>query len=408
MFTSRLTRASLQIVLSPTLLLLAAAGCDDGGTSTPVSGAAAGLAILSSNYQLTSVSVYDPKTAKLTDDCVPPAELSKDTALPSGTQHGELVVIDRENSKIKLFDPATCMKRAELSVSTGGFKAYPHDVVYLSPTKSYVTRYETNAAPTADPNDFDEGEDLLVVDVSVSAEPKIVKRIPLTASAATLQARPDRAILAGDKVYVTLNNLAADFSAAGPGRVAIVDPATDTVTGTIDLPDQTDCSGLEYAAATKKLYVTCGGAFSDADQAAKSALVEIDLSTATPAVARTIQAKALGARPIGYQQTAVVGDQAYVGTMGELDLTTGAMLSSDSFYVAALAGGAPTKILDGGAFNLGRPAADATTKLLYLPDGDATTPRVRIIDLSGATPTAGTPFEPNPAGHLPPREAAWF
>lgn len=398
--------------LPPTLLLLStlagASGCDGAdGTKGPISGPRTGLAILSSNYTLTSVSLYDPKTEALVDDCVAPADLSKDVTLPSGTQHGELVVIDRDKSVIKFVDPSDCTKRAELSVSTGGFKANPHDVVSISATKAYLTRYETNAKPTADPGDFDDGDDLLIIDPST---PAITGRISLatSASGAMLQARPDRALLAGGKVYVTLNNLAGDFSAAGPGRVAIVDPTTDTVTGTINLPEQTGCSGLEYAAATNRLYVTCGGEFSDTDQTAKSALVEIDLSTPTPTIARTLPATKLGTRPIGYFGTSVLGEQVFVGTMGALDFATGAMTAADAFHVTTFAGDAPTKLVDGGAFNLGRPATDGASKRLFLPDGDAKTPQVQVFDISGAAPVAGTPFEPNPAGHLPPREAAWY
>lgn len=386
-------------------VLAAASACDDGGT-TPAGGTHAGLALLSSNYTLSSVSLYDPKTGVVVDNCVPQAELSKDVTLPSGTQNGELVIVDRDRSMIKFVNPSTCVERTKLSVSTGGFKGNPHDIVYISPTKSYVTRYETNAAATADPADFDEGDDLLVIDPSM---PKVVGRIALAsqASSVTLQARPDRAILAGGKVYVTLNNLAGDFSAAGPGRVAVVDPTTDTVTGVIDLPDQTGCSGIDYDAASKHLYVTCGGEFSDTDQTAKSAFVEIDVSTATPAVARTILAKDLGTRPMSYHAAPVVGAQVFVGTTGALDLM-GAMIAADALVTVTLGETTGTKIIDGGAYNLGRAAADATAKLLFLPDGDATTPRVRIFDLSAATPVAGTPFEPNPAGHLPPREAAWY
>jgi hypothetical protein len=70
--------------------------------------------------------------------------------------------------------------------------------------------------------------------------------------------------------------------------------------------------------------------------------------------------------------------------------------------------GASTKILDGGTFNLGRAVVDAATKRVFLPDSDATTPRVHIFDASGAAVVPSATFEPNPAGHLPPREIAWY
>jgi hypothetical protein len=379
----------------------AAASPPAGGLATP------GLALLNSDYKSSSVSLYNPTSHTLIDDCVPSTTLSKDVAMPTGFQHGELVVIDRASSVIDFVNPAVCAVRAQLSVSTGGFKANPHDVVNISSTKAYVARYEKNAAPTPDPSDFDDGDDLLIIDPSV---PKVIGRIGLTtyATGAMLQARPDRALLANGLVYVALNSLSADFSADGPGRVVVVDPTTDTVTGMIDLPDQTGCSGLAYADATKKLYVTCGGEFGDADETATSALVEIDLSGATPALGRIVTGKSLGTQPVSYTAAVLLDGIAYIETAGALDFTTNKMTAPDTLYGVALATGTPTKVVDGGAFNLGRPALDAESKTLFLPDGDATTPRVRVFDVSGATAVAGTPFEPNPADHLPPREAAWY
>lgn len=393
------------------LVALVAVGCGNDATpAAPGKGFASALAFVNSDYKNASVSLYDPATKKLVDDCVATADLSKDVALPTGAQHGELVVIQRDLSVIDFVNPTECTIRTMLSVSTGGFKANPHDVVSVSATKAYVLRYEKNATPTADPSDFDEGDDLLIIDPSM---PKVTGRIDLsthatTVAGATIQARPDRALLANGLVFVTLNSLSADFSAAGPGRVVVVDPATDTVTGTIDLPDETGCSGLTYVEATKQLYVSCGGEFSDADQAAKSALVTIDLSGATPVLGKIVTAKSIGTQPLSYAAATIFGTNAYVGTAGALDFTTNAMTAPDSLYAVPLAAGTPTKVVDGGAFNLGHPLVDATSKTLFLPDADATAPTVRVFDVSGAAAVAGTGFEPNPTEHLPPRDVTAY
>jgi hypothetical protein len=388
----------------------AAGGCDNnvnpggGGMATP------GVALLNSDYKSSTVSLYDPTTHALVDDCVHASTLSADTAMPTGFQHGELVIIDRADAVIDFVNPAVCAVRAQLSVSTGGFKLNPHDVVNVSSTKAYVTRYDKNATPTADPSDFDEGDDLLIIDPSV---PMVTGRIDMsshatTVAGATIQARPDRALLANGLVYVTLNNLSSDFKADAPGRVAIVDPASDAVTGVVDLPGQTGCSGLAYDDATMKLYVSCGGESLDADQTATSALVELDVSGAAPVVGKIVTGKSLGTQPVSYTAVALLSANAYVGTAGALDFTTNEMTAPDTLYSVALATGAATKVVDGGAFNLGRPAIDAGSKTLLLPDGDSTKPLVRVFDLSGSVAVAGTSFEPNPTDHLPPREAAWY
>lgn len=341
---------------------------------------AAGLAIVSSDYSVSSVALYDPATGTLADDC-----------LTSAGDGGRWA-------------------RAQLSVSTGGFKAHPHDVVGLSDHKAYVTRYETNASPTAAADDFDEGDDLLIVDpaaVSVTGRISLAALATAGPGGTTTQARPDRAVLAEGRVYVTLNNISADFAATGPGRVAVIDPATDQLLDPIDLPNQKDCSGIQYVAAAHRLYVACGGAFSDgAEQLAQSALVEIDISATPPAVGRIVRADALGTQPINFGYAAVAGETAFVGLLGALDPTTGAPLASDAFYSVPLAGGSATKLMDGGAYNLGRSLVDAGTQKVFLPDGDAVNPRVHIWDV--ASGAAGTAFEANPSGHLPPREVARY
>jgi hypothetical protein len=401
-------RSSCLAVSLAALALVAA--CTDATVPTSKGlRSSSGLAVLSSDYQSTSVSLYDPATKTLADDCVEPRSLSKDIALPTGTQGGELVLLDRDNSVIQFFDPLTCIRRTQLSVSTGGFKSNPHDIVHVSATKAYVTRYEKNAAPTPATDDFDEGDDLLIIDPSM---PAVTGRIDMsshatTAAGAMIQARPDHAVLANGLVYVTLNNLSGDFSAAGPGRVVVIDPMTDAVTGVVDLPDQTGCSGLAYDDQTMHLYVSCGGEFTDADQTAKSALVEIDVKGPAPVLGKIVKGKDLGTAPVSYTAAALLDGAAYTATAGSLDPTSGAQTAPDTFYSIALATGAGTKVIDGGAYNLGRPAIDGSSKTLFLPDGDAVTPRVRVFDVSSVA-VAGTPFEPNPRQHLPPREIAWY
>jgi hypothetical protein len=406
-------RLSLRPACSCLLALVSmslVSGCDSAAPAPTTGIASPALAILNTDYATSTVSLYDRKAGRLVDDCVAAKDLSKDAALPTGTQGGELVVIDREHAVIDFVNPTDCSMRTQLSVSTGGFKGNPHDVVHVSATKAYVLRYEKNAAPTAAAGDFDEGDDLLIIDPS---KPAVTGRIDLSTHATsvagvTLQARPDQALLANGLVYVTLDSIDVNFSAAGPGRVAIVDPATDAVTGDIDLPDQTGCSGLTYVEATKSLYVSCGGEFTDLDQAAKSALVEIDLSGAKPVIGKIISAKTLGTQPFTYSPAVVLGGLAYVGTAGALDAKTGAQTAPDSLFTVDLATATPTKVIDGGAYSLGRFAVDPTAMTLFLPDGDPATPHIQLYSVSSGAPVAGTMFEANPAEHLPPREVAIY
>lgn len=411
---------------------LAAGACDspaqkpglDGGTGGAgaaggAGGAPARLAVLSSDFTAASVALLAEDAIK--DDCLRSGTkganmeqaLSGDATLPSQPQHnGDLAVIDRKSAVITYVTVPECTPRLQFSVSTGGFKSNPHDVISVSAEKAYVTRYEKNAAPTAAADDFDDGDDLVIVDAMTGV---ITGSILLSGELAagvdpTVQARPDRGVLADGKVYVVLGSLSGDFATAGPGRVVVIDPTTDKVTGAIDLPAQTGCSAIEYHQTAKKLYVSCGGSFADgAEQAKKSALVEIDISGATPTVARVIKAVDLDGQPINFSYAAVLGDTAFVGTLGAFPNTTaGTPGTSDALFGASLEGGTPVKLKEGGAYSLGRALVDAAGKRVFLPDGDFMTPRVHVFDASTSPATLARSFEANPAGHLPPREVAFY
>lgn len=415
-------------VLGCGLLLSGGCGSDDG---PPGGGGRQGLAVLSSDYAVTTVSLYDPAAAKVTDGCVHTdaagpilrQPLLGDVALPTAPQHGgELVVIDRTNAVLSFISPADCGPRAQLSVSTGGFKANPHDVISVSADKAYVTRYETNSAPTSDPADLDEGDDLLVINPrlidatgTATSAGAILGRIALSGYAApvagaTVAARPDRGVYAGGLVYVTLGSMNADLSVAGAGRVVVIDAATDTVAGTIELPaGLKGCSAISHNAANNRLYVSCGGSFADLDQAAGSGLVQIDLAVAPPTATVVVPASALAGLPINFSYALVIGETAFIGTLGMTDFATKTMLAPDAFYAVGLgAGGTVTKLLDGGAYNFGRATVDPVRQKVYLPDGDAVAPRVHIFDAAVTPPVAAGTFVANPSTQLPPREVAWY
>lgn len=416
---------------SPAMLLvpLAAAACDGSHvTGTPIL-APAGLAILSSDQgQLTTLSLYDTGAGALVrDDCIHSGQrggalmqaLSGDVTLP--TQRDpvghELALIDRMNVTLTFLDPATCAVRSQIPVGgvgpdglgVAGFKCNPRDLIRVDAHKAYVTRYETNGSPTA--ANLDEGNDVLVLDPTSG---QIHGRIDLTAEAtagAGVLARPDRGVYAEGHVYVTLGNFDLHFTVAGTGRVVVIDPASDAVTGHIDLPDQKGCSGIEYLPETHKLYVACRTFTDDAaTQLATSALVEIDLSGDAPGiVARVVPASALGPQPLTFSHAAVLDGLAYVTQSGSRAVPEqGVPGTTDVLQAVSLDTLAGQKLFDGGAYNLGRVAVVPETHRIYLPDGDATRPRVHVFSASSGPPVSAGEFVANPAGQLPPREIARY
>lgn len=406
---SRLVR---RIVLP---LVVVAPACGDEDAEPPLA-PAAGIAVVNSDYVTTSVSLLDPRSGAVTNgNCIDSGTrtaqntlaLSGDVVLPSQPQPGNtLVTIDRTNGALTWLDPTTCTPLRQLDVSTGFF-ANPHDVVAVSATKAYVTRYEVNATPTADPSDHDDGDDLLVIDPST---PAITGRIPMAGhvvavAGATLQARPDRARLIDGKLFVALQSLSGDFMTAGHGRLVVIDTATDVVTGTIDLPGLENCGGLSYVAETETLVVACGGAFGDPDRAAGSGLAYVDVAASPPALVRTEPATPFGGRALaGYSGIAHDGAHGYAVTFGELSGEP-----KDQLWSYDVAAKTATKVLDAReSFTLGTVLVDPGRDRVYVSDASAAMPRVHVYRHDAATLVLDTSVEVNPGVGLPPRELGWY
>lgn len=384
----------------------------DGGIPSP----GVGLAVVNSDYTSTSISLLDRRTGQVTNgNCINSGTqtpnntlaLSGDVVLPSQPQAMDLLVtIDRTNGALTWIDPSTCDPLRQLDVSTG-FYANPHDVTSVSPTKAYVTRYELNSTPTNEPSDLDEGDDILIIDPSA---PAIKGRIPMASYATTvpnvtIQARPDRALRVGDKVYVVLQNLSANFQNAGPGRIVVLDTTTDTVSGTIDIPTLNNCGSLSYVETTKTLVVGCTGRYGDPDQLASSGIAYIDTGASPPALARTQPATPFGRPLASYSGIARDGALGFGVTPGEFMAQP-----TDQFWSFDVAPGTATKLDDSSdSFTFGTVLVDPSRDRVYLTDANAAEPRVHILGYGGGgTPTLETSVNANPGVGLPPRQIAWY
>jgi hypothetical protein len=373
-----------------------------------------GIAVVNSDFSSTSISLLDPTGQVRNGDCInsgtrPPAStlaLSGDVGLPSWPQPDHsLVVIDHGNGTLTWLDPATCAVQRQLDVSTGFF-ANPHDVIGVSPTKAYVTRYGRNLNPTA-ADHLDVGDDLLIIDPSV---PAITGRIDLATYAVevtgkAIQARPDRARLIGGKLFVLLNNIDGLFKAMGHGRVVVIDTATDQVASTVEIPDLANCGGLSYVERTKTLVVACGGDF-NADQAATSGLAYIDVTASPPALVRSQPAPFGGRVLAGYAGTpddGVLGFGVTPGGFGPGD-------PPDQLWVQDVPSREVTMLDDaGGSFVFGTVLDDPGHHRLFLTDATDDAPRVHVYDYTDAgAPMRTASVNASPTVGLPPREIAWY
>lgn len=381
-------------------------GASDADTLAPPA-PAAGLAVVhqDKSYKSALLSLLDPSTGTLVrDNCLNSGSLapglslamSGDVVLPSAPLPGHpLLVIDRGNGNLIWVNPANCSVTRQLSVAPG-FLAYPYDVVAVTANRLYVTRYGSNPKPSTA---LDGGGDLVVLDLDQGVPVARVDLAPY-ASCIGCNPNPDRGRVLGGKLYVTLNSFNADFSQAGTGRVVVVDPTSDKVTGTIDLTGLQNCGPIvPVPGMPKALAVSCAGAFADgADQIKASGIALIDTTT-TPPTVTNVAAMGFG-RPVSAFDLAVVNaGLGLVVVPGDFDGKF-----TDEVWRFDFAGGAPQLVLGGKAsFTLGGLVYDPTSQRVFVGDADAKNPRVRMMDVSGLSPVELTPVISDPDKGLLPR-----
>jgi hypothetical protein len=319
--------------------------------------------------------------------------------LPSQPQRGnQLVVIDRGNNALTFVDPASCAIDHQFSVKGTLTRANPHDVVIVSDTKAYVTRYERNSTT---------GDDLYVVDPRTGTSPG---RIELRAFAAevegeTIQARPDRAVIAAGKVMVTLDSSSATYPYVyGEGRLVVIDPELDAVTQSLPLGGLKNCEGIDYLPAAQVVLVSCNGTYGSPDQLLESGVAVIDVATTPITLKQKISAQAFTGGPVTFlwvlgAPTATQPNRAFTATLGSFGG------DPDQVQLFDFVSGTTKPILSSGAYNLGRPAL-APGRLL-VPDGIAAQPRIHVLDVTG-TPNELSAFTSDPDKGLPPVEVAGY
>ena len=388
-----------------------------GDAAVPLLAPPAGIGLASVNndtgFQATSVSILDPNGGVIHGDCIdsnPPSGgviplISTDVVMPSQPQRGgNLVLIDRGNGFLTTVNPATCQVVRQIIVpGAGGAKTNPHDLVTVTDHKAYVTRYQPNAAATS-PAQM--GNDVLVIDPTTG---DFVSRIDVAAYAstvagATILARPDRALIAGGKIVVSLNEIDASYKTYGDGMVIVIDPTTDTIVASVALTGLRDCDGMDYVPATATLLVACGGAYMAADQAMQSGIAVIDLSASPPSLTKTMTGTAFGNHPVNFSWVLAAppaggGTRAFAGTNDP------SLVAPDVLFAFDYVAGTTTPVATSEPFTIGPSAA--TGSLLLVPEFLGSSPKIQLFDITG-TPQATTAFAPDTVNNLSPVQVAWY
>jgi len=349
-------------------------------------------AVVSSDWSASSVSLLDLAGKVVADDYVHSGStesglvttISGDVDLPTQSgEQGVLVLIDRFKSdvitRIRLSDGEVLGQLKTHTPAeqdtTSAFSSNPQDYVRIDEHTAWVTRSQTNLDPSA--QEIDRGDDLLRIDPS-SME-RTDERIDLSAlrgratrtdpqtgqdEEVELYAQPTRMARAGDTLIVGLGLAAYDFSAVGPGTVAVIDLESRKVEA-LELEGLKGCTRVSpVPGTTDRVLVGCSGDYSQPGESEGVAIVRVSGGNASiekswklsdhadgPALSGSFAA--LDASTITAAANSFVGAEAD-SVFGVVDLDSGAFTELLSIPAG------------GGTFGI--PLFDADTQKLFVPD----------------------------------------
>ncbi len=374
------------------------------------------IAVVGTDYYSTSISILDRESRTLFRENIVHSgsassglsvALSGDVVFPRTYNHKNwIVLLDRyPNSVLTFVDPNDFSVIGQLPVATG-FASNPHDFLWLSENKAYVTRYETNPTPGTEP--YDGGDDILIVDPVAR---KITGRIELSQytdndSAQKFQARPDRMAYADGIVWVTLDHLTKDFDETGEGRVVGIDTTTDIVTDLVRLETLSNCTGIVYVAEKNALFLSCSGLFASGTegQLAHSGIVRIDLNGDEPEVSILHEANDERKMPYGFDLDVVAGRWLLATRFGDIEADI-----SDVAVLIDLESGEETLLhTAGSAYGLGGLLADDTTGTIYIGDADPQSPGIYLYTRDGDSFVEDGKIQAHPNVGLPPRHIRFY
>ncbi len=367
--------------------------------------------MLNSDFASTSVSLINTQAGLVRADCVHSTTtgsgaktISGDVVLPSQPQRGgQVVLVDRGNIALTFVNPTTCAFDHQISVKGGFDKANPHDVVIVSDSKAYVTRYGKNATPGSR---IEDGDDVLMVD---PRDGTVGGRIDLSAYATTDNpAAPDRAIIAAGKVVVTLNRWNADFYTYAKGSVVIIDPETDRVVQNLPLGRSEELRRARRAPG-------------DEDRPRRVRGI-VRLRRAGPRIRHrrdrhVDDAGDAGEDHLGRRVPHAARD-VRLGRAATVSHQPDARVHVDAGQLHAQRPRPPVlfrlrqrrdDFVRHGVAVRSREAGRGTNGRLLVPDAKASMPRIHVFDTTGAgAPTESSAFVADSVNGLPPREIAWY
>ena len=348
-------------------------------------------AVVSSDFSSSSIAMLDEDFVVIDESWLHSgttypglvASLSGDVVLPNRqAADGTLAVIDRFFTDVvsRFFVPSGNLNgqvRTHGDVSDSGFSSNPQDFIFVDEYSAWTPRYESNLNPSAPPEN--QGNDLVEVnpaDMSPTGARIDLSSLNTTGSVMTpdgaveveVFARPSRGVLVGSTLVVGLDRISANFEAAGPGMVAVVDLDDESISS-VELPGLQSCgNAVPVPGAPTKVVVACVGfanPFGDEPQVrASSGIVLLDVGESGVTIERVLRVADHPTRAIAVNSLVAIDAQRVVG------VATGDFVTTvDELYLINLATEAQDHVHDStGSFAIGVSAYDPDSEMLYVPD----------------------------------------
>jgi len=299
--------------------------------------------------------------------------------------------------------------RSQFSVGPG-FAANPQDIFFLSSERAYVSRHEANPSPTDEAADFDEGDDILIVDPESG---EALGRIPLAGyappseSGGFFPARPGRMTLIGDYIWTALRALSLDFQKGGEGVLVGIDPELDEVGQTLQLPGARNCGSLKAWASGDGAWGVCTGIFYDGKerQVDDSEIFRVSLVDGALAITERIEAQDLQNRPLGFSVAGLDSDRVVYLVLGDLDLG-----EEDALHLYDRRDGESVDLgIRAGAYEIGSVSWLDTMRILLVSRADPVNPGlVRMMFEEDGSTSLMDEIDISPGIGLPPRQVGAF
>ena len=348
-------------------------------------------AVLSSDFSSSSIAVLDADFVTINESWLSSgtrypglvATLSGDVVLPNRQAgDGTLAVIDRFFTDVvtRFFVPSGNLNgqlRTQGAIGDSGFSSNPQDFIFVDSSSAWVPRYESNLSAEATPEN--QGNDLFEVnpsDMSATGDRIDLSALDTTAAVGNengavevdVFARPSRGVLVGSTIVVGLDRISANFDAAGPGMVAVVDLDDASVEG-LELPGLQSCGRtVPVPGEPSKVVVACVGfaqPFGDEPQVRASSGIALLGVGENGAVMEEVWRVADDPTSAIAVNAVIAIDARRVLGVASGDFAT----TSDRLYLIDLETGAQELVLEStGSFVIGEPAYDPQSEMLYVPD----------------------------------------